>query len=115
MSQVKWNDGPAKALARKTAMAAAIDVAEDIGTASMDEAPVLSGTMRRSEAVTPSPARMKVYISYNTPYAVRQHEELEYNHTDGKAKYLEDPLNRKRKSGIRYIQRKVNEALQKGR
>jgi hypothetical protein len=29
-----------------------------------------------------------------TPYALRQHEELDYYHTVGKAKYLEDPFRR---------------------
>jgi len=33
-------------------------------------------------------------VSYNTDYAVRQHEDLEYDHPNGrKAKYLEDPFN----------------------
>lgn len=33
-------------------------------------------------------------ISYDTPYAVRQHEDMTYQHDAGrKAKYLEDPLN----------------------
>ena len=33
-------------------------------------------------------------VSYDTPYAIRQHEDLSYKHDAGrKAKYLEDPLN----------------------
>jgi hypothetical protein len=36
-------------------------------------------------------------VSYDTPYAVRQHEELDYRHTPGRqAKYLEQPLNASR-------------------
>jgi hypothetical protein len=32
-------------------------------------------------------------VSYNKPYAARQHEELSYNHKEGRqAKYLESPL-----------------------
>ena len=33
-------------------------------------------------------------ISYDTPYAVVQHEDMTFRHDEGrKAKYLEDPLN----------------------
>ena len=33
-------------------------------------------------------------VTFNRPYAVRQHEELGYRHPKGgKAKYLEDPMN----------------------
>jgi len=33
------------------------------------------------------------YVSFDTPYATRQHEEMEYHHLPGKqAKYLEAPL-----------------------
>lgn len=33
-------------------------------------------------------------VSYNTPYAVRQHEELTWRHNDGRtAKYLENAMN----------------------
>ncbi|GAA0969743.1 hypothetical protein GCM10009555_017430 [Acrocarpospora macrocephala] len=32
-------------------------------------------------------------VSFDTPYAVRQHEEMDWQHDDGrKSKYLEDPL-----------------------
>jgi hypothetical protein len=32
-------------------------------------------------------------VSYDTPYAARQHEELDYRHDEGRtAKYLETPL-----------------------
>lgn len=36
-------------------------------------------------------------ISYDTPYAVRQHEELTWRHAPGRsAKYLEGPMNTER-------------------
>ncbi|WP_280244939.1 hypothetical protein [Nocardia abscessus] len=35
-----------------------------------------------------------VRVGYNTPYALRQHEDLTLNHPNGReAKYLEKPLN----------------------
>lgn len=35
---------------------------------------------------------MSVKVSFNTPYAKRQHEEIGYQHTIGQAKYLAEPL-----------------------
>lgn len=53
------------------------------------------GELQRSGTVNPSNGGDVQVISYNTPYAVKQHEELGYVHTKAgtKAKYLEDPLN----------------------
>ena len=31
-------------------------------------------------------------VGFTMPYAARQHEEMDYRHTDGQAKYLEQPL-----------------------
>lgn len=39
-----------------------------------------------------SRGQFDVEVSFNTKYALRQHEDLTYNHKFGKAKYLEDPL-----------------------
>lgn len=39
----------------------------------------------------------EVEVSYNTPYALVQHENLEYNHQVGQAKYLEQPMRTERK------------------
>lgn len=36
--------------------------------------------------------KFEVEISFNTPYALRQHEEMGYVHKIGQAKYLENPL-----------------------
>lgn len=30
-------------------------------------------------------------VGFTEPYALRQHEEMDYHHTDGQAKYLETP------------------------
>ena len=57
-----------------------------------------------------------VYISFNTPYARRQHEELDYEHPrGGKAKYLEDPFNRNKKKVLQYAEKQVKKALEKAK
>jgi hypothetical protein len=64
-------------------------------------APIETGTLRGS-AVGPDPETgehfierddyVEAMVSFNTPYAARQHEELEWKHPrGGQAKYLEQP------------------------
>lgn len=72
--QSKWYGKKAKDLIKKTAVAALYEEAELILSASIDEAPIDTGTLRRSGTVTPAPKEDSVYISYNTPYAVAVHE-----------------------------------------
>lgn len=56
-------------------------------------APVDRGPLRESAQVTEATASsLTAHVSYDTPYAARQHEELDYHHEDGQAKYLEQPL-----------------------
>ncbi len=51
-------------------------------------------------------------VSYDTVYAVKQHEELGYRHSAGKtAKYLEVPLNASQKAGPALVAREVKKAL----
>jgi hypothetical protein len=55
--------------------------------------PLEEGTLARSGVASVDEASMTAAVSYDTPYAVRQHEELEWRHDPGRqAKYLEQPL-----------------------
>lgn len=59
---------------------------------SKQQVPLDEGTLKASCKV--SVENLTGCVSYDTVYAVRQHEELGYSHQRGrKAKYLEDPLN----------------------
>ena len=50
-----------------------------------------TGDLMRSGEVTVDPGR--VAVSYDRPYAVRQHEDMSAQHDEGrKAKYLEDAV-----------------------
>lgn len=68
---------------------------------SVEQAPVDTVALRNSAAVLPaSPRRLESGVSYDTPYAVRQHEDDELYHTPGangesagKSHFLVDPLN----------------------
>ena len=51
-------------------------------------------------------------VTYDTPYACRQHEELDWHHAPGRqAKYLEDPLNASQATGDALVGREVKAAL----
>lgn len=43
-------------------------------------------------AKTGATISVEAEVSFNTPYAARQHEELDWQHTDGQAQYLAEPL-----------------------
>lgn len=59
--------------------------------------PLEEGTLERSGKVTIDPATLNGVITFETPYAVVQHERLDYKHAPGRqAKYLETPMNTQR-------------------
>ena len=69
------------------------DAAEHILAESKKQTPYDEGTLENSALIETSQNGLAVVISYNTPYAAKQHEELGYHHPrKGKAKYLEDPI-----------------------
>lgn len=134
----KWHGAKAIKIAQQAGIEALRIGGESILTEAIDEAPVLSGTLRRSGTVTvgglPNSEQVfaaaeagkehkdafeeelgkekAVYISFNTPYARVQHEEIGYNHpTGGKAKYLEDPFNRNRAKVRKLAELKIKKAL----
>ncbi len=52
--------------------------------------PWQDGDLERSGTASQDRDELQAAVSFNTPYAVRQHEELSYQHDDGRrAKYLE--------------------------
>ena len=51
------------------------------------------GTLENSGKVSADTTGHRAAVSFDTPYAVRQHEEMDYAHDDGRqAKYLEQPM-----------------------
>lgn len=55
------------------------------------------GDLERSGEVSSDPGSGTVAVSYDRPYAIRQHEDLTLRHDDGRqAKYLEQPMTTER-------------------
>ena len=138
----KWRTKEAIKIAEKAGLKALRTGAEAILTEAIDETPIDTGTLRRSGTVTvgalpdgaqvyeaaesgsdmkdafpgPEGKEKAVYISFNTPYARRQHEELDYEHPRGrKAKYLEDPFNRLKKKVVKMADLQIKKALRETR
>jgi hypothetical protein len=134
----KWRTKEAVKIAEEAGLKAFRIRADAILTEAIDETPIETGTLRRSGTVTvgalpdgtqvykaaeagsdmriafpgPEGKEKAVYISFNTPYARRQHEELGYNHPlGGKAKYLEDPFNRNKSKVLKYADKQIKKAL----
>ena len=134
----RWRTKEAVRIAEQAGLKALRTGAEAILTEAIDETPIDTGTLRRSGTVTvgalpdgaqvyeaaesgsdmkdafPGPVGKEkaVYISFNTPYARRQHEELDYEHPrGGKAKYLEDPFNRNKEKVLKYADKQIRKAL----
>ena len=92
-----------------------VDAAEFLLTESRAEVPIDEATLERSGAVSQDRSIDTVAVSYDTVYAVRQHEELTWRHAPGrKAKYLEDPVNELRDEMLAIIATKVRREMRGG-
>lgn len=74
--------------------------------------PIEEGTLERSGTASVDEAEMKAAVSFDTPYAVVQHEDLTMRHDDGRqAKYLENALNDNREEFLRIFAQQLGRAL----
>ena len=138
MAKDKWRIKEAVKIAEEATLKALRTGAEAILTEAIDEAPIDTGTLRRSGTVTVGKPpdgegvfeaaeagnEMKdafpekigkekaVYISFNTPYARRMHEDLGYTpKRGGGPKYLETPFNANKDKVLKMAETKVKKAL----
>lgn len=109
MSGLSWNgdriiqavDGASKSGVRLAA--------EHLRQVSVQRTPLETGALRNSAKVTTEGKRAAV--SYNTPYAAKQHEELGYSHKDGQAKYLEVSTISEKQAMAQIIAQQIRGAL----
>lgn len=67
---------------------------DHLAAVSKEEVPLDQGPLKNSCFVDVSDDGSSGTVSYDTPYAVIQHEKTSFHHQGGrKAKYLEDPVN----------------------
>jgi hypothetical protein len=88
------------------------EAAEHILGVSNSRVPIEEGTLERSGAVEVDDSALEAQIGYDTPYAVRQHEELTWRHDPGRqAKYLESAMADERETAQGLIAARIRRAL----
>ena len=104
--KLTWNGKTAAADVIQAALNGAQSAMEHVRAESLKEVPRDTHALAQSAKVE---RRGNVIdTSYNQPYALKQHEEMGYNHPrGGKAKYLEDPFNREKENIIKIIEQEV--------
>lgn len=92
-TRLNWN-GPVVDAKKQHGAARGLGLAsEHVLGVSREQVPIEEATLERSGVASVDELLLEAAISYDTPYAVRQHEELTWKHDPGrKAKYLEDPM-----------------------
>lgn len=104
--EVSWDGDDVLAALRGASVDGLELAAEHLLQVSSSRAPHEEGDLERSGEVSKDPASQTVAVSYDRPYAVRQHEDLTLRHDDGRsAKYLEDPMNEERDTMLALIAR----------
>lgn len=93
-----WTERGRRRAARGVRLAA-----EHVLQVANTQVPLEEGTLERSGKVTVD--GLAATISYDTPYAVVQHEALDFRHPvpGRKAKYLEDPMRDERDRALEII------------
>ncbi|MFG3090684.1 hypothetical protein ACGGAI_23970 [Streptomyces antibioticus] len=86
--------------------------AEHVLGVSNDRVPLDEAALQRSGMASVDEADLTAMVSYDTPYAVRQHEEMDYRHAPGRtAKYLENAANSERAVVFALIAAQMRRAL----
>lgn len=102
--RITWNGDDIKAALNGASTRGLEVAAEHLLQVSRTEVPIEEGTLERSGTATVDEQKKAAAVSYDTPYAARQHEDLTLRHDDGrKAKYLEDPMNAERDTMLELI------------
>jgi hypothetical protein len=90
------------------------DVAFDLLGKAKLLAPIDTGDLRGSGFVefVETTNGIGAIIGFSTPYAVRQHEELDYHHPQGgQAKYLEQPFKENTQRYVKHLADSVKKAV----
>ncbi|TDC42091.1 minor capsid protein [Micromonospora sp. KC213] len=92
--RLEWDGDEVEALLQAASFEGAELAAEHLLGESNLLVPHEEGDLERSGEVTSDESTGEVVVSYDRPYAVKQHEDLTLRHDEGReAKYLEKPMN----------------------
>lgn len=105
---VDWNGPQVSDKLRDGAAAGLLVAMEFLLTEANVGVPLDEGTLERSGVAQADRSTLRGIVSYDTPYAVRQHEDLTARHAPGRhAKWLELALLRNKQTLPRLVQRQM--------
>lgn len=111
-ARITWNGDRISAEVHAAAARGLLLAAEHVLGVSNQKVPLEEGTLERSGTASVDEGQLVAAISYDTPYAVRQHEEMTYRHAPGRqAKYLESALNEESATAQEIIAAQVRRAM----
>lgn len=91
--ELHWDGDDVRAAFRRASMEGLELAAEHLLQASSALVPHEEGDLERSGEVTVDRTTGVVAVSYDRPYAVKQHEDMTLRHDEGRqAKFLEKPM-----------------------
>lgn len=95
--ELEWNGDKIAATLRDATLDGLELAAEHLLQVSSTLVPHEEGDLERSGEVSTDPNEEAAAVSYDRPYSVIQHENMNFRHDDGRqAKYLEQPMNDER-------------------
>jgi hypothetical protein len=113
MAKLTWNDPQVTSTIKRAAADGLYEAAEHVLETANRSVPIeagASGLMGSGHASIDREALI-AHVSYDTPYAVRQHEELSYRHDPGRrAKWLELTVQEEARTIQDRIAKKIREA-----
>lgn len=110
--RLTFNGGPPTRQMRAGAARGLYLAAEHILGQANEIVPLDEGPLQHSGTASVDPASLTAAVSYDTPYAVVQHERLDFRHAPGRtAKYLERPFNASRAEVARIIAAQMRRSL----
>lgn len=95
--ELRFNGAAVHRELRAAAARGQLLAAEHVLTQAQDVVPLDEGYLQSTGTASVDESILTAAVSFDGPYAVRQHEELDWQHAPGRqAKYLEGPLNASR-------------------
>lgn len=110
--KIEWNGGKVSAALRPAAAHGLTLATEHVLGEARKLVPIEEGTLERSGVASVDGGALTGAVSFDTPYAVRQHEDLHLRHDAGReAKYLEKPMARERDTCAKLIADAVRQGI----
>lgn len=111
MAKLVWHGPQVTSTIKRAAADGLYEAAEHILEESVRVVPFEDSDLSKSGFADTDRENLVAHVGFDTPYAVRQHEELDYRHAPGrKAKYLEDTVNEQSGKVNEIIADKIREA-----